>query len=90
MRSHQQIVQDHGASKLRRDLAGIGLQLSLTAAQRWADRNSIPGEYWPAVAHVTGVTVAELAESAEASKLPAAAVARRAATAEQSAQDKAA
>ena len=79
MRSHQEIIQAHGASKLRRDLAEVGVELSLTAAQRWADRNSIPGEYWPAVAHVTGVKVEELAESAEAAKLPAAAEARRAA-----------
>lgn len=77
-RSHRTIIQDYGASKLRRDLAAMGVELSVSGPQRWADRNSIPGEYWPTVSHLTGVTVDELAEMAEAAKLPHAAEARRA------------
>lgn len=64
MRSHQEIVQAHGAAKLYRDLREIGLKLSSTTPQRWADRNSIPGEYWLAVSRVTGCTVDELAKIA--------------------------
>lgn len=83
MRTHQQIVQEHGASNLYRDLRALGVEITPTTTQRWADRDNIPGEYWAAVVHVSDKTsLDELASSAEAKKLPETAELRRAAAGE--------
>jgi hypothetical protein len=67
MRTHRQIIQEHGASRLRSELGDRGVQLSATAPQRWADRNSIPGEYWRAIADLDIASLEELAAAAAAS-----------------------
>lgn len=69
MRTHQQIVQDHGASALARDLASVGVEVSTSTPQRWAERNSIPGEYWGALEGLKVATLRELAAAADARPL---------------------
>lgn len=64
MRTHQEIVTAHGATALVRDLAGIGLKVSRSTPQRWADRNSIPVGYWRALEALEVATMMELATSA--------------------------
>ena len=70
MRSHREIIQAHGAAALVRDLARIGIEVHQTTPQRWADRNSVPGEYWGALVDLGLGTLEELAEAAEARKFP--------------------
>lgn len=64
MRTHSQIVKDHGASKLVRDLAAIGVDVAQSTPQRWAERNSIPGDYWKHLIRLEVATPDELIESA--------------------------
>lgn len=64
MRSHQKIVQDFGASKLGRALVDAGVELRPSSPQRWADRNSIPSEYWAVIVTLGATTLEELATSA--------------------------
>lgn len=64
MRSHQKIVQDHGASALVRDLADRGIKVHQSTPQRWADRSSIPGEYWKPLVAIGAATLDELATAA--------------------------
>lgn len=64
MRSHKAIIQAHGASKLHRDLAGVGIDLHKSTPQRWAERDSIPGEYWEPIARLGIATLEELAKGA--------------------------
>lgn len=64
MRTHQQIVQSYGASALARDLREAGVQVHQSTPQRWADRNSIPGEYWGALEALKAATLRELAQAA--------------------------
>lgn len=70
MRTHREIVQAHGASALVRDLKVQGVEVSQTTPQRWADRDSIPGEYWHTLAQLGVSTLDELARSAAASRAP--------------------
>ena len=65
MRTHAQIVREVGASALRRRLEDLGVAIQKTTTQRWADRNSIPGEYWAAVKDAGAATLDELATSAD-------------------------
>lgn len=46
---------------------------TLSGVQRWATRDSIPGEYWKALAEGGFATLDELAAYAESKKVPAAA-----------------
>lgn len=64
MRTHTQIVQAIGASNLVRQLAEVGLVVNKTTPQRWADRDSIPGEYWSALSQMGHASLEELAEAA--------------------------
>lgn len=64
MRTHQKIVQDHGASSLFRDLSERGVKLNQTTPQRWADRDSIPSEYWSDVVALGLASLDELANAA--------------------------
>ena len=64
MRTHRAIVQEHGAAALGRDLATRGILLTKSAPQRWADRDSIPGEYWAPLADMKVATLEELAAAA--------------------------
>jgi hypothetical protein len=63
MRSHSDIVKEFGASKLYAALADR-FELHQTTPQRWADRDSIPGEYWKALSDLNVATLEELAEGA--------------------------
>ena len=71
MRKHTQIVREFGAVALGRHLNAKGFELSLTAPQRWAERDSIPGEYWNALAEDGIATLEELALSADRRREPA-------------------
>jgi hypothetical protein len=64
MRSHRAIVQAYGASNLHRDLTGLGVEIAKSTPQRWAERDSVPGEYWALMAQLGAATVEELAEAA--------------------------
>lgn len=65
MRTHQQIVRAYGAAALVRDLGRMGVTVHRTTPQRWADRNSIPGEYWVSLQAIGAASVAELAAAAD-------------------------
>lgn len=66
MKTHRQIVQSYGASALARDLAAMGVKVHQSTPQRWADRSSIPGEYWSALETLKAATLRELAAAADA------------------------
>lgn len=63
-RSHRAIVQAYGASNLHRDLTGLGIELHKSTPQRWAERDSIPGEYWEPLTQLRAATLEELAKGA--------------------------
>ncbi len=64
MRSHSQIVRDHGAANLHRDLKERGRDIHVSTPQRWAERNSIPGPFWADLADLGVASLDELAQSA--------------------------
>jgi hypothetical protein len=64
MRSHSDIVRAHGASKLVTDLRALGIEVHQSTPQRWADRDSIPGEYWKPLVDLGAASLDELAEAA--------------------------
>lgn len=66
MRTHQDIVREYGALKLGRALVAAGVDIKPSSPQRWADRNSIPGEYWSPIVALGASTLEELAETAAA------------------------
>lgn len=66
MRSHSQIVKDHGATALVRSLAGLGVEVALSTPQRWAERDSIPSEHWKSLVELGIAALEELAEGAAA------------------------
>lgn len=66
MRTHQQIIKDHGALRLSRDLAERGIKVHFSTPQRWSERSSIPGEYWAAIVDMGLATLEELASAADA------------------------
>lgn len=70
IRTHAEVVRAVGAQKLRTMLIERGFELpNPTTTQRWADRDSIPGEYWNALAAEKVATLEELAAHAEARKV---------------------
>ncbi len=71
MRTHREIVQAHGASALVRDLEAKGITVNPTTPQRWADRDSIPGEYWATLSEMGVAPLSELAEAAARRKAAA-------------------
>lgn len=58
------MIRSHGASALVRDLARLGVQVHQSTPQRWADRDSIPGEYWKAISDLGIASLADLAAAA--------------------------
>ena len=71
MRTHAQIVREYGAQALRNLLVGRGCDLgNPSTTQRWADRDSIPGEYWNAIAEAGIASLEELAAAAAERKWP--------------------
>ncbi|AYJ85758.1 hypothetical protein D3Y57_06965 [Sphingomonas paeninsulae] len=68
LRSHGEIVREYGAQRLRTLLTEKGFDVSTTTPQRWADRNSIPGDYWNVISNEGIATLEELAFAAEARK----------------------
>lgn len=71
MRSHTEIVRTFGAVALARHLNAKGFAVQLSTPQRWADRGSIPGQYWNALAEDEIATLEELARSADSRTEPA-------------------
>lgn len=47
MRTHKQIIEEHGALRLSRDLVARGVKVHFSTPQRWSERENIPGQYWP-------------------------------------------
>lgn len=72
MRDHAGIVRDFGALALARLLNEEGFNVHSSTPQRWADRNSIPGEYWAVLAGKKVATLQELAVAADKRKEDAA------------------
>lgn len=68
MRSHADIIRQHGASALYRDLTAKGVKVHQTTPQRWADRDSIPGEYWKVMVELGVASLDELATAAAANR----------------------
>jgi hypothetical protein len=76
IRSHAEIVRTVGATKLHGWLTARGFDVAgVSTVQRWADRDSIPGEIWNALEEGGFATLKELAAYAESKKtgVPAAA-----------------
>lgn len=65
MRNHSTIVRDYGAQALARLLTHSGIIVSPTTPQRWADRDSIPGEYWQLLVDSNVASLEELAAAAD-------------------------
>lgn len=68
MRDHAAIVRDYGAQALGRLLSSEGMEVHQSTPQRWADRSSIPGEYWAFLADKGIATLEELAAGAKPRK----------------------
>lgn len=66
MRTHSAIVRAIGAAALARLLTEQGVEVGTSTPQRWADRNSIPGEYWAALDRLNVASLHELAAAADA------------------------
>lgn len=64
MRTHADIVKSFGAAALARWLSDRGLKVHQSTPQRWSDRDSIPAEYWSALAEAGVATLDELAAGA--------------------------
>jgi hypothetical protein len=64
MRSHRQIVQAYGAAAMARSLKARGFRIGASTPQRWADRNSIPSDYWMSLVELNAATLEELAQAA--------------------------
>ena len=81
MRTHQQVITEAGgAHVLAQQIANsVDGEVELLRKRIWAwfRGDSIPGEYWALMADKGVATVIELAEAAEAKKLPAVAAGRR-------------
>jgi hypothetical protein len=65
MRDHATIVRDYGAQNLARLLNSAGFVVHASTPQRWADRSSIPGEYWAIIADRKLASLEELAAAAD-------------------------
>jgi hypothetical protein len=66
MRTHTEIIRAVGATALARGLGDLGMKVHQSTPQRWADRNSIPGQYWAAIASLQIASLEELAAAADA------------------------
>lgn len=66
MRSHQDIVKETGALPLHRLLEAHGVPLAPSTTQRWAERKSIPSEYWSALVELGLTNLEELAAGSAA------------------------
>ncbi len=64
MRSHGDIVRTYGAAGLARDLTAAGRKVHQSTPQRWAERDSIPGEYWKTLVDLGAASLDELADAA--------------------------
>lgn len=74
MRTHVQIIADAGGYKeLAAKLTQAGNPVAAEQARFWARRETIPAEYWPAVARAEVATLEELAADFETRKLARAA-----------------
>lgn len=65
MRDHATIVREYGAQALARFLNEHSFEVHGSTPQRWADRNSIPGEYWALMADHQIASLEELAAAAD-------------------------
>ena len=70
MRSHEQIVKDHGPSKLAHDLRARGHMLAINTPRRWLERDRIPAEYFPDIVDLGVATDEELREGLRPRKRP--------------------
>lgn len=71
MRTHSEIIREYGATKLVRALQERGIVIHQSTPQRWADRGSIPAEYWTALVDLGASTLEEMSEGA-AQRIPSA------------------
>ena len=69
MRDHSTIVREHGPASIARVMTATGVHVSVAAAQRWGERDSIPGEYWACLAEAGIATLEELAAAAHARRI---------------------
>lgn len=68
-RSHAETVRETGAVAVHSHLQGRGFPgLTIGSVHAWAARDSIPGEYWKALAEGGFSTLEELASYAESRK----------------------
>ena len=81
MRTHQQVITEAGGAHVVALLINESVvgeaELLRKRVWAWFRGDSIPGEYWALMADKGLATVIELAEAAEAKKLPAVAAGRR-------------
>lgn len=71
-RSHAEIVRESGGKQIYNFLIELGFRLpKATTIQNWADRDSIPSDYWNAIERGGFASLKELAAYAESRKLPA-------------------
>lgn len=68
MRNHATIVRDYGAQALFRLLKSSGFDVHPSTPQRWAERSSIPGEYWAVLAENEIASLEEMAAAAATRK----------------------
>ena len=68
MRDHSTIIRERGIAAVARAVTTATAPVSTAAVQRWADRNSIPGEYWEGIARAGVTTLDELARAAAAKR----------------------
>lgn len=70
MRCHRQIVTDFGASALGHALKARGVHLATNTPQRWAERDSVPAQYWPHLEAIGAASIDELMTMARPRKRP--------------------
>jgi hypothetical protein len=85
MRTHQEVISEAGGAHVLAQLIAENVSGEVELLRKrvwaWVRSDSIPGEYWALLADKGVATVNELAEAAEAKKLPAVAAVRRGASA---------
>lgn len=65
IRTHSEIAQSRHHTKLAEIALASGLPVSPSAPRQWAARDSIPAEYWYALARAKVASLTELAAYAE-------------------------
>lgn len=69
--THAEIIRAATVPKVHSFLSTLEMEVpTLSGIQRWATRDSIPGEYWKALAEGGFATLDELAAYAESKKVP--------------------